>query len=82
MTFTLESSADSPGYGLVVTRQDGTRFETIAEIRREWKATQKLAELEKRRAEQERDRAEQERKRAEALAAKLRALGVNPDDIG
>jgi Uma2 family endonuclease len=32
-------------------------------------------------AEQERQRAEQERKRAEALAAKLRELGVDPDQL-
>jgi Uma2 family endonuclease len=33
-------------------------------------------------AEQERQRAEQERQRAEALAAKLRELGVDPDQVG
>jgi hypothetical protein len=33
----------------------------------------------KERAEQERQRAEQERQRADALAAKLRALGIDPD---
>jgi Uma2 family endonuclease len=33
-------------------------------------------------AEQERQRAEQERQRAEALAAKLRELGVDPDQLG
>jgi Uma2 family endonuclease len=95
VTFTLELAKGSAGYGLLVTRNDGTRFETIAEIRREWKAAQKLAEVEKRRAEQERIKAEQEKikaeqekikaeqekTRAEALAAKLRALGINPDDI-
>jgi hypothetical protein len=32
------------------------------------------------RAEQERERAEQERERAERLAARLRALGVDPED--
>jgi hypothetical protein len=32
------------------------------------------------RAEQERERAEQERFRAERLAARLRELGVNPDE--
>lgn len=38
------------------------------------------AEQEHQRAEQEHQRAEQERQRAERLAAKLRALGINPDD--
>jgi len=33
------------------------------------------------RAEQERERAEQERERAERLAARLRALGVDPEDV-
>jgi Uma2 family endonuclease len=37
------------------------------------------AEQERQRAEQERQRAEQERQRAEALAAKLKELGVDPD---
>jgi Uma2 family endonuclease len=38
------------------------------------------AEQEHGRAEQERDRAEQERERADRLAARLRGLGVSPDD--
>ena len=33
------------------------------------------------RAEQEKQRAEQERQRAERLAAKLRELGVDPDEV-
>ncbi len=37
------------------------------------------AEQERERAEQERERAEQERERAERLAARLRALGIDPD---
>lgn len=45
-----------------------------------WSAEQ--AEQERQRAEQERQRAEQERQRADALAAKLRELGVDPDQIG
>jgi len=39
------------------------------------------AEQERQRAEQERQRAEQERQRADQLAAYLKALGVNPDDL-
>ena len=38
------------------------------------------AEQEKQRAEQEKQRAEQEKHRAERLAAKLRDLGVDPDE--
>ncbi len=39
------------------------------------------AELESQRAEQESQRAEQEHQRAERLAARLRDMGVNPDEI-
>ena len=39
------------------------------------------AEQEKQRAEQEKQRAEQEKQHAERLAARLRELGVNPDDV-
>ncbi|MEY3298906.1 MAG: hypothetical protein RLZZ597_2166 [Cyanobacteriota bacterium] len=39
------------------------------------------AEQERQRAEQERQRAEQERQRAERLAAKLRQLGLDPEDL-
>jgi Uma2 family endonuclease len=39
------------------------------------------AEQEQRRAQQEQRRAEQEQQRANALAAKLRELGINPDDL-
>ncbi|GIV89935.1 MAG: hypothetical protein KatS3mg055_2453 [Chloroflexus sp.] len=39
------------------------------------------AEQEQQRAEQERQRAEQERQRAERLAARLRELGINPDEV-
>ena len=39
------------------------------------------AEQESQRAEQERQRAEQERQRADRLAARLRELGINPDEV-
>jgi len=44
-----------------------------------WSAEQ--AEQERQRAEQERQRAEQEHQRVEAFAAKLRELGVDPDQL-
>jgi Uma2 family endonuclease len=44
-----------------------------------WSAEQ--TEQERQRAEQERQRAEQEHQRAEALAAKLRELGIDPDQL-
>jgi Uma2 family endonuclease len=39
------------------------------------------AEQEKQRAEQEKQRAEQEKQRADRLSAKLRALGIDPEDV-
>ena len=51
---------------LQLYRPDGERFATYVE----------LMEL----REQERHRAEQERQRAERLAARLRALGISPDE--
>jgi Uma2 family endonuclease len=39
------------------------------------------AEQERQQAEQERQRAEQERQRAEGLAARLRELGIDPDEV-
>ena len=44
-----------------------------------WSAEQ--AEQERQRAEQERQRAEQERQRTETLAARLRELGIDPDQV-
>ena len=40
-----------------------------------------LAEQEKQRAEQEKQRAEQEKQRADNLAARLRELGINPEEL-
>ncbi len=56
------------GMDLVLYRPDGRRFETFLELEQ--------------RAEAERQRAEAERQRAERLAARLRALGVDPDASG
>jgi HKD family nuclease len=50
------------------------------QINAELEAQRQKAEQEKQRAEEEKQRAEQERQRAEQLAAKLRALGINPDE--
>jgi Uma2 family endonuclease len=60
------------GMDLVLYRPDGRRFETFLEL-------EQRAETERQRAETERQRAETERQRAERLAARLRALGVDPD---
>jgi Uma2 family endonuclease len=72
--------------GLKIERPDGTAFESFDELaeraRRERQSAEQAhqrADQEHQRAEQERQRAEQERQRAEQLAAKLRALGVDPN---
>ncbi|MEZ4727288.1 MAG: Uma2 family endonuclease [Caldilineaceae bacterium] len=62
---------------------DGTLLSTGDEAaqtaRSQAAEAQARAEQERERAEQEHERAEQERERAERLAAKLRALGIDPD---
>jgi hypothetical protein len=56
----------------------GERARAEAERERA-EAERERAEAERERAEAERERAEAERERAERLAAKLRALGIDPD---
>jgi Uma2 family endonuclease len=55
--------------------------EQVEQERQRAEQERQRAEQEHQRAEQERQRAEQEHQRAEAFAAKLRELGVNPDDL-
>lgn len=76
-------------------RPDGQEFLTYIELERQWELERQHAEQERQRAEQERQRAEQERQRAEneqgraererqraeRLAAQLRALGIDPDQL-
>jgi Uma2 family endonuclease len=60
---------------LIIIRNDTKqRFEVFREVFLR-------AEQEKRRAEQEKQRADQAQHRAEVLAAKLRSLGISPDDV-
>ena len=59
---------------LSVYRPNGQRFLRPVEIRA-------LADLAEAWAERERNRAERERERAERLAAKLRELGIDPEQI-
>jgi len=49
--------------------------------KRRAEAEKRRAEAEKQRAEAEKQRAETEKERADKLAAKLRALGIDPDDV-
>jgi hypothetical protein len=69
VTFRLEPDGELSAF-----RPDGQRFLLPVEL-------DAVAQEERRRAEQERLHAEQERERAEKLAARLRELGVNPDEI-
>lgn len=75
---------ESEGRWLRWFTPDGTMLPTNAEM---WKAQAARTEQERQRAEearlradQEHSRAEQERERAERLAARLRALGIDPDE--
>jgi Uma2 family endonuclease len=61
------------GGTLQVYRPDGESFATYVELMAQ-------REQEYQRAEQEHQRAEQEHQRAERLAARLRALGVDPEE--
>lgn len=58
---------------------DGRRFATYLELEQQRKQAEQAAEQERQHAQQERQRAEQEHQRAERLAARLRALGIDPD---
>lgn len=77
------------GEKLKIFRPDGSLFLTPVELDRAKKQAelaQQQAELEKQQAELEKQQAElerdRERERAEKLAAKLRELGIDPEDIG
>lgn len=69
VTLTIETKGE-----LGVYRPNGERFLRPVEIKA-------LADLAEARAERERNRAERERERAERLAAKLRELGIDPEQI-
>jgi hypothetical protein len=59
---------------LQLYRPDGERFATYVELMEQ-------REQEHQRAEQEHQRAEQEYQRAESLAERLRALGIDPEEV-
>jgi hypothetical protein len=65
---------------LQIYQPDGERFATYVELMEQREQEYQRAEQEHQRAEQEHQRAEQEHQRAERLAARLRALGVEPED--
>jgi Uma2 family endonuclease len=82
------------GDDLAIYRPDGRPLETYVEVTRQRDRSDQIAELERQNAEQERQNAEQERQnaererqtaelerqRADRLAARLRELGLNPDE--
>jgi len=65
---------------LQLYQPDGERFATYVELMEQREQEHQRAEQEHQRAEQERQRAEQEHQRAESLAARLRALGIEPEE--
>ena len=58
---------------------DGQPFRSFVELQAQMEHERQRAEQEQQRAEHEHQRAEHERQRAERLAARLRALGIDPD---
>ncbi|NET50687.1 MAG: Uma2 family endonuclease [Merismopedia sp. SIO2A8] len=79
---------DTSASELQIFRPDGQRFLSYIEIAQRAEEERQRAEEERQRAEEERQRAEEERQRAEAaelkaqkLAARLRELGIDPDQI-
>jgi Uma2 family endonuclease len=80
---------DLSGDELVIRYPNGRPFLTFLELGELAEEERQRAEQERQRAEEERQRAERERqradiaqKRAEQLAARLRALGIDPDAAG
>jgi Uma2 family endonuclease len=68
------------GEDVTIFGPDGRPFESYLEISRQRDRSEQIAGQEWRRAEAERQRAEAERQRAERLAARLRELGLEPDE--
>lgn len=58
-----------------------TGVEAVAEKNQQIAIGEKKLVLEKQRAESEKQRAESEKQRADKLAEKLRAMGINPDEM-
>jgi Uma2 family endonuclease len=67
---------------LVIYRADGQRFLSSVELEQRFQDERLRAQRAELLLEQERQRAEQERQRAEQMAAYLRSIGVDPDNIG
>ena len=72
---------DLSGAELQIYRPDGERFATYVEVAQRLEQERQRAEQERQRAEQERQRAEQAEARARLLAERLRAAGIDPDEL-
>ncbi|MBW4582397.1 MAG: Uma2 family endonuclease [Tildeniella nuda ZEHNDER 1965/U140] len=72
---------DTAGAVLRLLRPDGEPFTSYTETANQLQQAKERAEQEQQRAEQEQQRAEQEQQRAERLAARLRAAGIDPDEV-
>ena len=69
------------GDGLALFYPDGRRFLSYNEVVAQAEAAQQQAEAAQQQAEAAQQQAEQERARADRLAERLRALGVDPNDV-
>ena len=67
---------------LVIYRPDGQRFLSSIELEQRFQQERTRAQRAELLLEEERQRSEQERQRAEQMAAYLRSIGVDPDNIG
>jgi Uma2 family endonuclease len=66
---------------LEIYRPDGRKFQNFRENSRRADAEQRRADAGERRAKEQEQCAKDQAERAEKLAAKLRALGLDPDDV-
>ncbi|MCG9889458.1 MAG: Uma2 family endonuclease [Thermosynechococcaceae cyanobacterium MS004] len=70
------------GQEFLLFRPDGQRFLSPIELSQVAAQERSRADLEQQRADFEQQRANLAQQRAEAFAAKLRELGINPDEVG
>lgn len=76
----LQVRFEVTGEGWMIYRPDGQPFLTYLELDRRWQEAEIRAEEERQRAEQERQRADNAEQQLEALLARMRAMGIEPND--
>ena len=69
------------GEQLQIYRPDGEPFASYEEVSRSLEQAEQRAQQAEQRAEQERLRAEQAEQRAAVLAERLRAMGIDPEQL-